>query len=407
MSLYAKIFMATMLPLMMFFLVGVIQIQNVIQKYESALKHNYELKAQGVQENISQVLAQMKTAASVLSESKEISKALQKADNNVLFDISKRFINPINSIIFADTLGTVISRAPDEYRFGDNVSAECYFKYTMEEQFFLGLAALDKIKSIVMAKPIKKYDDIAVGLVCVSISITRDLLKSFSDDKNIVVEFIINGQNYLSSSSQNRKIIHTEPLENIIENTHDTVKIHVHFGEDQYFSGLLNIRKSLYLTSIPSLLILLIMLTLILNRQLKPYSMIVGLILNYSNHKIKTDELKNRLMDVRKMSANGAFRISNALIQMLDVIENHFKKTEEYNLRLSQANQKLEKSLNEVKKLSGLLPICSHCKKIRDDKGYWNQIEEYIQKHSEAQFSHGICKECAKKHYPDLDLYKD
>ena len=67
----------------------------------------------------------------------------------------------------------------------------------------------------------------------------------------------------------------------------------------------------------------------------------------------------------------------------------------------------LNKALSDVKKLSGLLPICSHCKKIRDDKGYWTQIECYIHEHSEAEFSHGICLECAKKYYPDMDLYGD
>ncbi len=64
----------------------------------------------------------------------------------------------------------------------------------------------------------------------------------------------------------------------------------------------------------------------------------------------------------------------------------------------------LTKALQEVKTLSGLLPICMHCKKIRDDKGYWNQIETYIQKRSNAEFSHGICDECAKKYYPDIDI---
>jgi hypothetical protein len=65
----------------------------------------------------------------------------------------------------------------------------------------------------------------------------------------------------------------------------------------------------------------------------------------------------------------------------------------------------LQKALAEIKTLRGFLPICSHCKKIRDDKGYWNQIESYIQKHSETKFSHGICPECAKKYYSDMDLY--
>lgn len=69
--------------------------------------------------------------------------------------------------------------------------------------------------------------------------------------------------------------------------------------------------------------------------------------------------------------------------------------------------EELKESLANVKKLSGLLPICAHCKKIRDDKGYWKQIELYIHEHSEAKFSHGICQDCLKKHYPDLNLSKD
>ncbi|PKN76693.1 MAG: hypothetical protein CVU51_17365 [Deltaproteobacteria bacterium HGW-Deltaproteobacteria-1] len=56
----------------------------------------------------------------------------------------------------------------------------------------------------------------------------------------------------------------------------------------------------------------------------------------------------------------------------------------------------------EIKRLRGMLPICSSCKNIRDDKGYWNQIEVYIKEHSDAEFSHGICPECIKKLYPDL-----
>lgn len=69
---------------------------------------------------------------------------------------------------------------------------------------------------------------------------------------------------------------------------------------------------------------------------------------------------------------------------------------------LAETNTELRNALAQVKKLSGFLPICAHCKKIRDDKGYWQQIEEYIGDHSEAQFSHGLCPECAAMLYPDL-----
>ena len=68
---------------------------------------------------------------------------------------------------------------------------------------------------------------------------------------------------------------------------------------------------------------------------------------------------------------------------------------------VEERTKKLKESLEEVKILSGMLPICANCKKIRDDKGYWNQLESYIGKHSGATFSHGICPECAHKIYPE------
>ena len=64
--------------------------------------------------------------------------------------------------------------------------------------------------------------------------------------------------------------------------------------------------------------------------------------------------------------------------------------------------RELQESLAKVKRLSGLLPICASCKKIRDDKGYWNQVETYLSEHSDAKFSHGICPECGKKLYPEF-----
>lgn len=61
----------------------------------------------------------------------------------------------------------------------------------------------------------------------------------------------------------------------------------------------------------------------------------------------------------------------------------------------------LEESKSQVNALSGIVPICMHCKGIRDDKGYWNQLEKFISEHSEAQFSHSICEKCMEKYYPD------
>ena len=73
---------------------------------------------------------------------------------------------------------------------------------------------------------------------------------------------------------------------------------------------------------------------------------------------------------------------------------------------LAQRVRELEEALSRVKTLQGLLPICSYCKKIRNDRNYWQQVEGYISDHSEAQFSHGICPECyARFVQPELDRF--
>ena len=80
------------------------------------------------------------------------------------------------------------------------------------------------------------------------------------------------------------------------------------------------------------------------------------------------------------------------------------KKAEEEREKLIK---ELQEALANVKTLSGLLPICSYCKKIRDDTGYYHQLESYIHKRSDAEFSHGICPDCAEEHFPEYDLYED
>jgi hypothetical protein len=70
--------------------------------------------------------------------------------------------------------------------------------------------------------------------------------------------------------------------------------------------------------------------------------------------------------------------------------------------RLEWKVRELEMALKQIRKLHGILPICSFCKKIRDDKGYWEQVDVYVRDHSEADFSHSICPDCMEVHYPEL-----
>ena len=122
--------------------------------------------------------------------------------------------------------------------------------------------------------------------------------------------------------------------------------------------------------------------------------------------KISGDEFKNKL-DFLWLMANQISNLAyqnmknNRMVRSLQLAK---AELEGYKANLEIL---VEKRTAELKRLHGLLPICGHCKKVRDDKGYWNRIEAYIEQHSEATFSHGICKECAEKHYPDIDIYED
>ena len=85
---------------------------------------------------------------------------------------------------------------------------------------------------------------------------------------------------------------------------------------------------------------------------------------------------------------------------------NHQQKSAEEllakNAEFEKVNSDLKQALDNIKTLKGLLPICAYCKKIRDDSGYWQQMETYVRDHTNADFSHGICPECMKKYFPKI-----
>ncbi len=101
-----------------------------------------------------------------------------------------------------------------------------------------------------------------------------------------------------------------------------------------------------------------------------------------------------------------AFFILRKHIELNSALTAKSIKSERFQKELEKTVEELKVTLSEVKTLSGLLPICASCKKIRDDKGYWKKLEAYIGEHSEVDFTHGICPECLKKLYPEYHEQK-
>ena len=115
-----------------------------------------------------------------------------------------------------------------------------------------------------------------------------------------------------------------------------------------------------------------------------------GLADGYITRPVGKSELLARIEAFLRISATQeALRASEAEVRKL-------------NATLEQRVAELSQAAEKVKLLSGLIPICASCKRIRDDKGFWSQVEVYIRDHSEATFSHGVCPECARKLFPGV-----
>ena len=124
-------------------------------------------------------------------------------------------------------------------------------------------------------------------------------------------------------------------------------------------------------------------------------------ILQKSKEIIKSKNTRNEdLFNYYILLSKEYEKILNLTIKVTKISDRYQIKLVHANEKIENQKKELEDALEEIKTLSGFIPICAHCKKIRDDKGYWNQVEQYISKHSEAKFSHSICPDCMKKLYP-------
>jgi len=177
--------------------------------------------------------------------------------------------------------------------------------------------------------------------------------------------------------------------------------------------GTTTVNFAIYSIIIAGIGILIMMLWLLQWSVLKPITKLT----NHATSIGKTGDVSVRLSS-RRRDEIGI--LAGEFDNMLEQIEKKSLELEEVNAELQEDISKrkqvenerkkliaeLQTALSEVKTLRGILPLCSFCKKIRDDKGYWEQVDIYIHKHSQADISHSLCPDCAKEHYPDLDIHE-
>jgi two-component system response regulator VanR len=120
------------------------------------------------------------------------------------------------------------------------------------------------------------------------------------------------------------------------------------------------------------------------------------------NRELRTNAMAE--MGIEIFFAGQKHFITSDRMQILDLLFSTYEAVLHKNKELEKANQELKISLETIQRLKGLIPICSHCKKIRNDEGYWQQLEVFIREHSDAEFTHGLCPDCEREIY---SLYLD
>ena len=132
----------------------------------------------------------------------------------------------------------------------------------------------------------------------------------------------------------------------------------------------------------------------------KPYN--EDFLLSHIQYVLVNKELRKKSfaeMGIEIFFAGQKHFVTSDRMQILDLLFSTYEAVLHKNNELEKTNQKLKRSLETIQRLKGLIPICSHCKKIRNDDGYWQQLEVYIREHSDAEFTHGLCPDCESQFY--------
>lgn len=126
-----------------------------------------------------------------------------------------------------------------------------------------------------------------------------------------------------------------------------------------------------------------------------------------SNLKLRQNSKKRTSeMGLEIFFAGKKYFISSEKMQIVDLLFSTYEAVIQKNIELERLNKELLTANDNIRVLKGLIPICANCKKVRNDDGFWEQVEVYVRDHSEADFSHSICPNCVKELYPTLDLEK-
>jgi len=333
MSFRSLVYVVVIAPFVVLSAINVYSLQQVIGRYEKMLQRAEDGRVQAVVGGLNDLMVKLDRSALSLSRPREIRHALEAADNAVLFDWSDSFLNGFDSVIFCDMDGMVISRAPDEFRFGDSMAGTRYFRRTLETGAFRGLAELDGRLCLAVSRLIRKYNDVPVGLVVVSVYVTPPMLARLVPDAFTVLT--VDGPGGAVASAVTQDPMHRrEGLGPLMAGVEGAEAFGLDILQDAGHLELIGLKRSLARNTMLAAALTAFFLLAVLRRQFAPYRRLVDGILAYSGERIALPDLRKRLVEVRRQPASEITRISDALVGMVDVIQDNMARIERLNLEL-------------------------------------------------------------------------
>lgn len=262
-----------------------------------------------------------------LSRPRDIHEAIENMNNDVLSDWGKAFSRSVSLVLFIDVDGTVIARAPDEFRFGDSVRSEAFFRNARDEGGFSGVSVFDGREALGACCPVYKYNDTIVGYIAVFKDLTPEFLEGLLPEKDMKLSL-------LGTTESNSPIELSPRMENPVLISVADGLFSLSFLPTPEYLRLVRLRVDLLRAFAVVTIGTVLLLLFFLNRRFRPYTEIVDALMDYSERHASLEELRCSVHRTRQSSAGEICYISGALITMIKVIEEKMKSIQSYSEKL-------------------------------------------------------------------------
>lgn len=299
----------------------------VIRDYAESLLDERERSAEAVRRGLVHNLEHLIELSINLSRPRDIHEAMDDMNNDVLSDWGKAFSRSVSSVIFIDADGVVIARAPDEFRFGDSVRSETFFRRARDDGSFSGVSFGDGKGALGACCPVYKYNDTVVGYISVFKNLTPDFLEGLLPEKNMKLSF-------LGTTASASPIRLNPSIENPILIPVAGGLFSLSFLPTPEYLRLVRLQDDLLRAFAVITVGTVLLLMFFLNRRFRAYTDIVDSLVDYSERHASLEELRRSVYNTHTGSRGEICYISGALLKMIKVIEEKMKSIQSYSEKL-------------------------------------------------------------------------